>query len=108
MPKPQGPQFNSSDDAEDFDDDDETSTEDREANEAYLEYSKITPEEMDARIERQRAAKERLWSPEYLEESRLKRVERNKGKETNLFNADGTMKPSPPAIKKPKKGKNDK
>ena len=47
---------------------------------------------MDARIEKQKASKEKLLSPEYLEESRLKRVARNKGKETTTHNADGTLK----------------
>ena len=59
---------------------------------AYLEYAKITPEEHKIRKERGDAARARLDSPEYIEKTRLARVERNGGKETNLFNADGTMK----------------
>lgn len=73
-------------------DDDELSKEDKENQAAHLEYSKISPEEMAARIEQQRASKKRLMSPEYLEESRLRRVARNKGKETTTHNADGTLK----------------
>ena len=75
-----------------FDDDEELSKEEKENKAAHLEYSKISPEEMDARIEKQKASKEKLLSPEYLEESRLKRVARNKGKETTTHNADGTLK----------------
>jgi hypothetical protein len=77
---------------DDHDDDEELSREERENQAAHLEYSKISPEEMDARIEQQRTSKKRLMSPEYLEESRLKRVARNKGKETTTHNADGTKK----------------
>ena len=75
-----------------FDDDEELSKEEKENQAAHLEYSKISPEEMDARIEQQKASKEKLLSPEYLEDSRLKRVARNKGKETTTHNADGTLK----------------
>jgi HK97 family phage prohead protease len=85
---------------EDFGDDSDGLTpkeraEERAADAAYLEFSKITPEEMAARKKRGEAAWERLNSPEYLEESRLKRVARNKGKETVAYNADGTLKESP-------------
>lgn len=59
---------------------------------AYLEYVKITPEEHKIRKERGDAARARILSPEGIEKTRLARVERNGGKETNLFNADGTMK----------------
>jgi len=77
---------------DDYDDDEEISKEEKENQAAYREFSKISPAEMARRTERWKAAKERLWSPEYLEESRLKRVARNKGKETNTHNADGTLK----------------
>lgn len=74
------------------DDDDELSKEEKENQAAHLEYSKISPEEMDRRNEQYRASRDRLYSPEWIEESRLKRVARNKGKETTTHNADGTIK----------------
>jgi hypothetical protein len=78
---------------DDYDEDDEPMSKDeRESQEAYAEYSKISPEEMDRRHKQWEATKKRLWSPEYLEEARLKRVKMNKGKETTRYNADGTLK----------------
>ena len=77
---------------DDYDDDEEISKEEKENQAAYREFSKISPAEMARRTEREKASKERLLSPEYLEESRLRRVARNKGKETNTHNADGTLK----------------
>lgn len=80
---------------DEVDNDEESTPESRQddANyKAYLEYAKITPEEHKIRKERGDAARAKVFSPEHEEKTRLARVERNGGKETNLFNADGTMK----------------
>lgn len=81
-----------SEEDDDFDDDEELSKEEKENRAAVLEYSKISPKEMEERIRRAEESKRRLNSPEYLEQSRLRRVARNKGKETTTHNADGTLK----------------
>ena len=80
------PDYGSDEDFEDDDDDENTSE---------LEYEQVSAAEMARRNEQYRASRERLYSPEWIEENRLKRVERNKGKETNLYNADGTLKEKP-------------
>jgi len=73
------------DSEEDNDDDDDDNTSDN-------GYELVSAAEMARRNQQFRASQERLNSPEYMESSRLARVARNKGKETNLHNADGTMK----------------
>ena len=80
------PDYGSDEDFEDDDDDENTSE---------LGYEQVSAAEMARRNEQYRASRERLYSPEWIEENRLKRVERNKGKETNLYNADGTLKEKP-------------
>jgi HK97 family phage prohead protease len=80
------PDYGSDEDFEDDDDDENTSE---------LGYEQVSAAEMARRNEQYRASRERLYSPEWIEENRLKRVERNKGKETVAYNADGTLKESP-------------
>lgn len=58
-------------------------------------YEQISAAENARRAEVQRASRERLFSPEGIEKMRLDRVKRNKGKETYLHNADGTLKEKP-------------
>jgi HK97 family phage prohead protease len=58
-------------------------------------YEQISAAENARRAEVQRASRERLFSPEGIEKMRLDRVKRNKGKETYLHNADGTLKGKP-------------
>ena len=82
------------DDEVDNDEEDMTADQkqENETYKAYLEFAKISDEELQMRKERGDAARARLDSPEYIEKTRLARVERFGGKENRLFNADGTMK----------------
>ena len=86
------PDYGSDEDFEDADDDASDNG-----------YEQVSAAEMARRNEQYRASRERLYSPEWIEENRLKRVERNKGKETVAYNADGTPKESPTRLSSGKK-----